>query len=118
MPLNPAQRAAIIRGLADLPTTKVVGTVTDPLGRKGISIDFGEAEGSLVYSSKSSKELPVSYRQILDPATGETLSRVSYAARTALGATKGEVMGYQARGPGSGWTGPPASPLKGCKTGR
>ncbi|GAA3667297.1 hypothetical protein GCM10022224_034360 [Nonomuraea antimicrobica] len=115
MPLTPAQRAAIIRVLADLPTTKVVGTVTDPLGRRGISVDFGGAGGSLVYSNKPRKELPVYYRQILDPGTGQTLSGVSYAARTALGATKGEVMSYHARGPESGWTGPPASPPKGCK---
>ncbi len=118
MPLSPAQRAAIIRVLAGLPTTKVVGTVTDPLGRRGLSVDFGEAEGALVHSNEPRKELPVYHRQILDPETGETLSRVSYAARTALGATKGEVMGYQARGSESGWTGPPTSPPKGCKKGK
>ncbi|UBU12507.1 hypothetical protein [Nonomuraea gerenzanensis] len=117
MPLSPAQRAAIIRVLADLPTTKVVGTVTDPLGRKGISVDFGGAGGSLVYSSKPRKELPLYSRQILDPGTGETLSRVSYAARTAAGVTKGEVMSYQARGLESGWTTPPASPPAGCQKG-
>ncbi|WP_433517466.1 CU044_5270 family protein [Nonomuraea sp. CA-143628] len=115
MPLNPAQRAAIIRVLAGLPTTKVVGPVTDPLGRKGISVDLGEAGGSLLYAGKSRPELPVYYRLILDPGTGEPLSRVSYAARTALGATKGEVVSYSARGPGSGWSSPPASPPKGCK---
>ncbi|MFI6291185.1 hypothetical protein ACIBEJ_06330 [Nonomuraea sp. NPDC050790] len=115
MPLSPGQRAAIIRVLADLPTTKVMGTVTDPLGRRGLSVDFGGAGGSLTYSSKPRKDLPVYYREILDPQTGATLSRVSYAARTALGATKGEVVSYQARGPESGWTGPPASPPKGCK---
>ncbi|MFI6395520.1 CU044_5270 family protein [Nonomuraea sp. NPDC050540] len=117
MPLSPAQRAAIISVLASLPTTKVVGTVTDPLGRRGISVDFGGAGGNLVYSNKPGKELPVYNRQILDPGTGETLSRVSYAARTALGATKGEVMSYHARGLESGWTRPPASPPKGCKKG-
>ncbi|MER5421146.1 CU044_5270 family protein [Streptosporangium roseum] len=118
MPLSPAQRAAIIRALAGLPTTRVVGTVTDPLGRRGISVDFGGAGSFLVYSHTPLKELPVYHRQILDPGTGETLSRVSYAARTALGATKGEVMGYHARGPESGWTGPPASPPKGCRKGK
>lgn len=76
-------------------------------------MDFGGAGGSLVYSGKPRKELPVYDRHILDPATRVTLARVSPAARTALGATKGEVMGYQARGPESGWTGPPASPPKG-----
>ncbi|NJP92984.1 hypothetical protein HCN51_26640 [Nonomuraea sp. FMUSA5-5] len=115
MPLSPAQRAALIRVLAALPGTKVVGTVTDPLGRKGISVDLGGEGGSVVYSGKPRKELPVSYRLILDPATGATLAHVSYAARTALGATKGQVMGYQARGPESGWTGKPASPPQGCK---
>ncbi|MGC5014388.1 hypothetical protein ACLQ2R_26790 [Streptosporangium sp. DT93] len=118
MPLGPAQRAAIIRVLAGLPATKVVGTVTDPLGRKGISVDFGGAGGSLVYSDKPRKELPVHDRQTLDPGTGETLSRVSHAARTALGATRGEVMGYQAHGPEPGWTSSPASPPKGCKQGK
>ena len=107
MPLSPAQRAAVIRMLADLPTTKVVGTATDPLGRRGISVDFD-------LTAENSNE-QVYHRQILDPATGETLSNVSYAARTALGAAKGEVVGYTARGPESGWTGPPASPPKGCK---
>lgn len=118
MPLSPAQRAAIIRVLADLPTTKVMGTVTDPLGRRGISVDFGRAGGSLMYSNKLRKQLPVYSRQILDPGTGETLSGVFYAARTALGATKGEVMSYHARGPESGWSRPPASPPKGCKKGK
>lgn len=114
MPLSPAQRAAIIRVLAGLPTTKVVGPVTDPLGRKGISVDLGEAGGSLLYAGKSRQELPVYNRLILDPGTGETLSGVSYAARTALGATKGEVVSYSARGPESGWTAPPVFPPKGC----
>lgn len=118
MPLSPAQRAALIRVLAGLPTTRVVGTVTDPLGRRGVSVDFGGAGGSLVHFGKSRGELPVYYRQILDPGTGETLSRVSHAARTALGVTKGEVVSYQARGPGSGWSGPPASPPKGCENGK
>ncbi|MFG1956327.1 CU044_5270 family protein [Nonomuraea sp. NPDC049028] len=118
MPISPATRAAIIRVLAGLPTTKVVGTVTDPLGRKGISVDTGEAGGSLVYSDKPRKELPVYHRLILNPGTGETLSSITYAARTALGATKGEVMSYHARGPESGWSGPPASPPKGCKKGK
>ncbi|MBG0815515.1 CU044_5270 family protein [Planomonospora sp. ID82291] len=118
MPLSPAQRAAIIRVLAGLPTTKVVGAVTDPLGRRGISVDFGGPEGFVVYSEKPREELPVRYRQILDPETGEKLSSVSYAARTALGATEGQIMAYQARGSESGWTGPPASPVKGCEKGR
>ncbi|MFI6814213.1 CU044_5270 family protein [Nonomuraea sp. NPDC050328] len=117
MPLSPAQRAAIIRVLADLPTTRVVGTVTDPLGRTGMSVDFGVAGGSVVISDQPRKEVPVYDRQILDPGTGATLARVSYAARTAFGATQDEVMSYQARGPESGWSGPPASPPKGCKKG-
>lgn len=117
MPLSPAQRAAIIRVLAGLPTTKVVGTVTDPLGRRGISVDFGEAEGALVYSNEPRKELPVYHRQILDPETGETLSRVSYAARTALGATKGEVMGYQAAAPSPAGPGRRLLPRRGARRG-
>ncbi|WP_440082503.1 CU044_5270 family protein [Streptosporangium sp. LJ11] len=107
MSLSPAQRAAVIRVLAGLPTVKVVGTVTDPLGRKGLSVDFGERGD---YG-----KLPAYYRQILDPGTGRTLSSVTYASRTASGVTKGEVVNYSADGPESGWTGPPPSPPKGCK---
>ncbi|MEU4406086.1 CU044_5270 family protein [Streptosporangium sp. NPDC023963] len=105
--LTPAQRAAVIRVLAGLPTVKVVGTVTDPLGRKGLSVDLGE--------SGDYGQLPAYYRQILDPGTGRTLSSVTYASRTVSGVTKGEVVNYSARGPESGWTGPPPSSPKGCK---
>ncbi|MEU8385028.1 CU044_5270 family protein [Streptosporangium sp. NPDC048865] len=105
--LTPAQRAAVIRVLAGLPTVKVAGTVTDPLGRKGLSLDFGERGD---YG-----ELPAYYRQILDPGTGRTLSSVTYAARTASGVTKGEVVNYSVSGPESGWTGPPPSSPKGCR---
>ncbi|GGK52111.1 hypothetical protein Ppa06_07080 [Planomonospora parontospora subsp. parontospora] len=77
-------------------------------------MDFGGPEGFLVYSGE---DLPVRYRQILDPRTGEKLSSVSYAARTGLGATEGQVVDYRARGSESGWTGPPASPGRGARRG-
>ncbi|MEU6719457.1 CU044_5270 family protein [Nonomuraea sp. NPDC046802] len=114
-PIGPAQRAAIIRILAALPTTKVVGTVTDPLGRKGLSVDLGTPGGSLVYSQR--KELPVSYRWFLDPASGATLARVSYAAHADkdLGVAKGEVASFSANAPEYGWTQEQPVRPKGCK---
>ncbi|MEU1724154.1 hypothetical protein [Nonomuraea sp. NPDC005692] len=115
MPLGPSQRAAVIRVLAGLPSTKVVGTVRDPLGRAGLSVDFGGTGSQLLSPSRT---VAVRDRHILDPGTGELLASVSYAARTAAGVSEDEVVSYRARGPESGWTGPPAPAPKGCKRDR
>ncbi|MFI7466184.1 CU044_5270 family protein [Nonomuraea sp. NPDC049646] len=114
MPLGPAQRAAVIRVLAGSPSTKVVGTVRDPLGRAGLSVDFGGTGSQLLSPDRTAT---VRDRHILDPGTGELLASVSYAARTGAGVSEGQVLGYRARGPESGWTGPPARAPEGCKRG-
>ncbi|NUW37035.1 CU044_5270 family protein [Nonomuraea sp. SMC257] len=114
-PLRPDQRAALIRLLAGLPSTKVVGTVTDPLGRSALSVDFGTPGSTLVFDRKPSRELPVYPRTLLDPGTGATLADVSYATRTAFGATKDQPMTFMAASPGTGWTAKrPVIPV-GCK---
>ncbi|MER6507844.1 hypothetical protein ABT158_13585 [Nonomuraea sp. NPDC001636] len=115
MPLGPAQRAAVIRVLAGLPSTKVVGTVGDPMGRAGLSVDLGGTGSQLLSPGRA---VTVRDRHILDPVTGQLLASVSYAARTAAGAREGEVVSYRARGPESGWTGPPAPATRGCKRDR
>lgn len=115
LPLRPNQRAALIRLLAGVPSTKVVGTVTDPLGRPALSVDFGVAGHSLVYDSKKGKELPVYSRTLLDPGTGKVLADVSYAARTAVWADKGDPMTFTATAPESGWTTARPAPPKGCE---
>ncbi|MFC4010950.1 CU044_5270 family protein [Nonomuraea purpurea] len=114
-PIGPAQRAAIIRMLAALPTTKVVGPVTDPLGRKGLSVDLGVPGGTMTHSGKPSKDLPVYNRSILDPATGTKLAEVSYAAREDKDwrVTEGEAMAFNANE--SGWTQERPGRPKGCR---
>ncbi|MGP3916689.1 CU044_5270 family protein [Nonomuraea sp. 10N515B] len=115
LPLRPDQRAALIRFLAGLPSTKVVGTVTDPLGRPALSVDFGVAGNTLVYDHKQGGELPTYPRTLLDPGTGSTLAFVSYATRTAVWATKGDPVTFTATAPESGWTAERPAPPKGCE---
>ncbi|GAA3576259.1 hypothetical protein GCM10022419_066830 [Nonomuraea rosea] len=118
MPLTPAQRAALLRLLAGSPATEVVGPVIDPLGRKGLSVNLGLVDGTLSSGGKPGTDLPVYYRLILDPATGATLARVSYAARAGLGRTAHEAVTFQARAAGSGWTSEPPAAPRGCKASR
>ncbi|MFG3423347.1 CU044_5270 family protein [Micromonospora sp. NPDC048063] len=61
--LNPAQRAAALRLLADLPGITVTGTVTDRAGRSGEAFSItSDAHG-----------LPAQYTVIVDPGSGVLL---------------------------------------------
>lgn len=71
--LNPAQRAAALRLLAELPGITVTGTVTDRAGRPGeafsITSDF--------------HGLPVQYTVIIDPGSGALLGYEEVLTETA-----------------------------------
>ncbi|MGW3244249.1 CU044_5270 family protein [Streptomyces sp. NPDC001070] len=93
MPVKPGVRAAAYRVMADLPGVRVVGRVTDPLGREGVGVDF-----------------PVTYRTplgitqqrlVVDASTGAMLSeqlllvRPSARAKDA-GLDAGTTVNYAA----------------------
>ncbi|WP_245603514.1 hypothetical protein [Salinispora cortesiana] len=71
--LNPAQRAAALRLLAELPGITVTGTVTDRAGRPGeafsITSDF--------------HGLPTQYTVIIDPGSGALLGYEEVLTKTA-----------------------------------
>ncbi|MEV0194911.1 CU044_5270 family protein [Nonomuraea sp. NPDC050691] len=113
-PLRPDQRAALIRLLAGLRSTKVAGTVTDPLGRPALSVDLGVSAGTYSFPGEPRTEVPVEQRTLLDPGTGATLGTVIHAGRTAAWATKGDLVAYNATAPESGWTTQRPAPPKGC----
>ncbi|MBN6050398.1 hypothetical protein JYK22_00520, partial [Nonomuraea sp. RK-328] len=115
-PLRPDQRAALIRLLAGLPTTKVAGTVTDPLGRPALSVDFGVTGGTYFYSEKQKGRVPTEPRTLLDPGTGARLANVAYAGAgtTVAWVTKGEPVSFGATAPETGWTTQRPAPPKGC----
>ncbi|GII95729.1 hypothetical protein [Sinosporangium siamense] len=115
LPLRPDQRAAVIRLLAGLPATKVIGTVTDPLNRPALSVEFGTPNNTLVYNRKTGLELPVYHRMHIDPTTGTTLADVSHAARAGVGMAKDSVVTFRATTSESGWTTEQPTIPKGCK---
>ncbi|GAA2298635.1 hypothetical protein GCM10010149_54290 [Nonomuraea roseoviolacea subsp. roseoviolacea] len=113
-PLRPDQRAALIRLLAGLRSTKVAGTVTDPLGRPALSVDLGVSAGTYSFPGEPRTEVPVEQRTLLDPGTGAALGTVIHASRTVAWATKGDLVAYNATAPESGWTTQRPAPPKGC----
>ncbi|NUW44431.1 CU044_5270 family protein [Nonomuraea rhodomycinica] len=113
-PLRPDQRAALIRLLAALPSTKVVGTVTDPLGRPALSVDFGTRGPNVRYVGERTGDLWMEQRTLLDPGTGATLATVDYAASTVSWVAKGDAMSYHATAPETGWTTQRPAPPEGC----
>ncbi|MFI7211685.1 CU044_5270 family protein [Micromonospora maritima] len=71
--LNPAQRAAVLRLLADLPGVTVTGTVTDRAGRPGEAFSItSDAHG-----------LPARYTLIVDSGTGAPLGYEEMLTTTA-----------------------------------
>lgn len=93
MPVKPAVRAAAYRVMADLPGVRVVGQVTDPLGRQGVGVEYpGTYHGPLGTTKQ---------RLVIDPATGamlgDQLLLVTPTARaTSAGLKAGTTLNYQA----------------------
>ncbi|GAA3144088.1 hypothetical protein [Nonomuraea roseoviolacea] len=113
-PLRPDQRAALIRLLAGLPATKVVGTVTDPLRRPALSVDFGGPGYTVLNVGQRTGKLRMEPRTLLDPGTGAMLSTVNYAGNTVDWATKGDPLSFRATAPETSWTTQRPAPPKGC----
>ncbi|MET7750402.1 CU044_5270 family protein [Micromonospora sp. NPDC005367] len=85
--LNPAQRAAALRLLADLPDITVTGTVTDRAGRSGEAFSItSDAHG-----------LPAQYTVIVDPRSGALLGYEAVLTETAgmLNVTIPAVITYR-----------------------
>jgi hypothetical protein len=66
MPVKPSVRAAAYRVMADLPGVRVVGHVSDPLGREGVGVEFPTAYPTPLGTTRE--------RLVVDPSTGEMLS--------------------------------------------
>ncbi|MGW5687134.1 hypothetical protein [Nonomuraea sp. NPDC003754] len=101
LPLKPGTRAALLHLLADLPTTRVRGQATDPLGRPGIRVSFWDGKGM---SYPGGEEVPTEFQQILDPETGRILAEVTVLLEAREGLPKGTVLHYTAHASGDGWT--------------
>ena len=71
--LAPAQRAAVLRLLADLPGITVTGTVTDRAGRPGEAFSI----------TSSAHGLPAQYTLIVDPRSGSLLGYEAVLTETA-----------------------------------
>ncbi|WP_345574554.1 hypothetical protein [Nonomuraea rosea] len=102
-PLTPAARAAVLRLLADLPTTNVRGPVKDPLGRSGLAVDFDK--GSEYFREfGEDDEVAEDHTTILDPLTGEILAKVTKAGESTVGLAKGGTMDSEIWTSVTGWT--------------
>jgi hypothetical protein len=66
MPVKPGVRAAAYRVMADLPGVRVVGRVTDPLGREGVGVEFPRTYRTPLGTTQQ--------RLVVDPSTGAMLS--------------------------------------------
>jgi hypothetical protein len=89
-PLTPRTRAAAYRMLADLPGIRLVGRVTDPLGRPGVAVartehdqGFGTVERQLVFDPETSAFL-----------AGQTILRTPTTSTTT--ASPGTRLAYYA----------------------
>ncbi|OZV72576.1 hypothetical protein CA850_32270 [Micromonospora echinospora] len=85
--LNPAQRAAVLRLLADLPGITATGTVTDRAGRVGEAFSI----------TSSAHGLPAQYTVIVDPHSGALLGYEEMLTTTAgkLNVTIPAVISYR-----------------------
>ncbi|GAA2654492.1 CU044_5270 family protein [Nonomuraea recticatena] len=114
LPVSPSVRAAALRLLAGLPTAKVRGSVTDPMGRQGLAVTFVKSEGFT--ADFGADEVAERYVTILHPRTGAVLAaNVSIAAESAEGLAQGTVMHYQAWAPEAGWTDERPERPRGCR---
>lgn len=103
MPVRPSVRAAALRLLAGLPTTKVLGPAVDPLGREGLAVTFVKSEGFFMEFG-ADDEVPEVHATILDPRTGTVLAHTTAAGESTEGVAKGTMIYYQAWAPEAGWT--------------
>ncbi|GAA3254614.1 hypothetical protein [Nonomuraea helvata] len=103
MPIRPAARAAVLRLLADLPTTDVRGRATDPLGRAGLEVDLVKGKRSFREFGKDD-EVTEDHTTILDLRTGVILADVTAAGESTEGLPKGTIVDYMASTSESGWT--------------
>ncbi|PWI15798.1 hypothetical protein DI272_17695 [Streptomyces sp. Act143] len=93
MPVKPAVRAAAYRVMAGLPGVRVVGRVTDPLGREGVGVEFPGTYRTALGTTQQ--------RLVIDASTGDMLSDelllVDPSAKAeATGLKAGTVVTYQA----------------------
>ncbi|MFF4653736.1 CU044_5270 family protein [Streptomyces sp. NPDC001380] len=93
MPVKPAVRAAAYRVMAGLPGVRVVGHVTDPLGREGVGVEFPGTYRTALGTTQQ--------QLVIDAATGDMLSDelllVDPSAKAeATGLKAGTVVTYQA----------------------
>ncbi|MFI2207184.1 CU044_5270 family protein [Streptomyces sp. NPDC020192] len=93
MPVKPGVRAAAYRVMAGLPGVRVVGHVTDPLGREGVGVEFPGTYRTALGTTKQ--------RLVIDSSTGDLLSDelrlVEPSAKAkATGLKAGTVVNYQA----------------------
>ncbi|MEV7326165.1 CU044_5270 family protein [Streptomyces sp. NPDC093970] len=65
MPVKPTVRAAAYRVMAGLPGVRVIGHVTDPLGREGVAVEFPKAYPTPLGTTRE--------RLVVDPSTGSML---------------------------------------------
>ncbi|MBT2225260.1 CU044_5270 family protein [Nonomuraea sp. NEAU-A123] len=115
LPVRPAVRAAALRLLAGLPTTKVHGSIVDPLGRPGIEVTFIKSEG-FAGEFGTDDEVAQRFATVLDPRTGTVLAaNVAIAAESAEGLAKGTFMDYQAWAAEAGWTSDRPERPSGCR---
>ncbi|MFD1540684.1 CU044_5270 family protein [Nonomuraea guangzhouensis] len=115
LPVKPSVRAAALRLLAGLPTTKVRGSITDPLGRAGIEVTFTKSEG-FTADFGTDDVAAQRYTTILDPRTGTVLAvDVAIAVESTEGLAKGTFMDYQAWAPEAGWTSERPERPRGCR---
>ncbi|MGN9836588.1 CU044_5270 family protein [Nonomuraea sp. H19] len=117
MPVRPAVKAAALRLVAGLPTTKVSGPITDPLGRAGLAVAFVKSEGFFAEFGEDD-EVAERYTTILDPWTGAVLAtNASIAAESTEGLQKGTFMHYTAWASETGWTDDRPERPRDCKLG-
>lgn len=74
-PISPGTRAALYRVLADQPEIKMIGTVTDSLGRRGVALAVDHAPHKL----SPNRTIPGSQeRLVIDPQSAQLLEHASY----------------------------------------
>jgi hypothetical protein len=122
-PVPPKVRAGLMRALADQPGVRQLGTVTDPLGRRGIAIGADWAGGHPVLRQTAqggrtgwAKSGPAEREELIfDQKTGAYLGSELVLVRPSgeyRGQAPGFVIGYELMR-SSGWTGAKPAPPRG-----
>ncbi|GAA2868018.1 hypothetical protein GCM10010517_27720 [Streptosporangium fragile] len=93
LPARPELQAAVLRMLAELPGTEVLGETADPLGRTGLGVRIGKTDGPL--SARVGGD-PVStdWQLILDRRTGRMLALRNTALHDLPDVAKGTLVSY------------------------